>query len=231
MQMTSGQRFWSVPIAPGDLTNMLFKEKDMSSFAMQLPLKHAPGTVFHYSDGNANILSRLIRDRLGDQDYYRFPYEQLFYKIGMRHALLEPDASGTFVGCSYAYATARDWARFGLLYLNDGMWNGERLLPEGWVRWTASPSGVHNYEDFSGEYGALWWVNSTGRSDAPRWRNLPDVPADCFSCRGYDEQYIFVIPSRDLVVVKLSLELHHQYPNQMLYGLLKAFPAPVLPAQ
>jgi len=224
MQMTSGQRFWWFPFGPSDVTNMLFREKDMAAFAKQLPLKHTPGTVYHYSDGNANILSRLVRDRLGDQEYYRFPYDQLFYKIGMQHALLEPDASGSFVGCSYSYATARDWARFGLLYLHDGMWNGERLLPEGWVQWTASPSGVHNYENFGGEYGALWWVNATGRIDSPGWRNLPNVPADCFSCQGYDGQFVFVIPSRDLVVVRLSLERYYQDPNLMLYGLLKAFP-------
>jgi CubicO group peptidase (beta-lactamase class C family) len=223
MQMTSGQRFWWSPLMPSDLTNMLFKEKDMAAFAKQLPLKHSPGAVFHYSDGNAIILSRLIRDRLGDKEYYRFPYDRLFYKIGMQHTLLEPDASGSFVGSSYCYATARDWARFGLLYLHDGVWNGQRLLPEGWVRWTASPSGVHNNEDFTGEYGALWWINAIGRSDSPGWRNLPDVPADCFSCRGFDGQYIFVIPSKDLVVVRLSLERRFQDPNLMLYGLLKAF--------
>jgi hypothetical protein len=225
MQMTSGQRFWWSPLTPGDLTNMLFKEGNMAALVKQLPLKHTPGAVFHYSDGNAILLSQLIRDRLGDQEYYRFPYDQLFYKIGMRHTLLEPDASGSFVGCSYCYATARDWARFGLLYLHDGVWNGKRLLPEGWVRWTASPSGVHNDEDFNGEYGALWWVNATGRTDSPGWRNLPDVPADCFSCRGFDGQYLFVIPSKDLVVVRLSLEQRIQDTNIMLYRLLKAFPA------
>ncbi len=142
----------------------------------------------------------------------------------MRHTLLEPDAAGSFVGCSYCYATARDWARFGLLYLNDGVWNGERLLPEGWVSWTASPSGIHNIEDFNGEYGAFWWVNTTGGRGSPAWRNLPDVPPDCFSCRGLDGQYIFVIPSKDLVVVKLSQDRRFQDPNLMLYSLLKAFP-------
>ncbi len=225
MQMTSGQRFQWFPLGPGDLTYMLFKEKDMSALAANLPLKHPPGTVFHYSDANAILLSRLIRDRLGDSVYYRFPYEQLFYKIGMRHTVLEPDAGGTFVGCSYCYATARDWARFGLLYLHDGVWNGERILPEGWVRWTASPSGIHNYENFEGEYGALWWVNAAGRADAPGWRFLPSVPADCFSCQGLDGQYVFVIPSRNLVVVQLSLNRSGQpHPNLTLNNLLKALP-------
>jgi len=225
MQMTSGLRFHWVPIAPGDLTNMLFKEKDMATFVEGLPLKHPPGTVFHYSDGNAILLSKLIRDKLGDSVYYRFPYEQLFDKIGMWHTTLEPDAGGTFVGCSYCYATARDWARFGLLYLRDGVWNGERLLPEGWVRWSGTASGIHNMESREGEYGALWWVNATGRPDSPGWRFMPDVPADCFSAMGLDGQNIFVIPSKDLVVVRLGMDRgHEQHPNILLYHLLKAFP-------
>jgi len=225
MQMSSGLRFQWNPMAPGDLTNMLFKEKDMATLVERLPLQHPPGTVFHYSDGNAILLSKLIRDRLGDRDYYRFPYLELFYKIGMWHTTLEPDAGGTFVGCSYCYATARDWARFGLLYLRDGVWNGERLLPEGWVRWSGSPSGIHDNESYEGEYGALWWVNATGRSDSPGWRFLPDVPADCFSAQGLDGQYVFVIPSKDLVVVRLGMDRGHtQHPNLLLYNLLKAFP-------
>jgi CubicO group peptidase (beta-lactamase class C family) len=225
MQMTSGQRYWWFPLAPSDVTNMLFKEKDMAGFAEHLPLQHPPGSVFHYSDGNAVILSRLIRDRLGGQAYYRFPYEQLFDKIGMHHTILEADASGTFVGCSYCYATARDWARFGLFYLRDGIWNGQRLLPEGWVRWTASPSGIHNYENFGGEYGALWWVNAAGRKDYPGWKRMYNVPVDCFSCEGLDGQEVHVIPSKDLVIVRLSQERNGAMePNLMLYGLLKAFP-------
>lgn len=225
MQMTSGLRFQWIPIAPSDLTNMLFKEKDMATLVERLPLQHPPGTVFHYSDGNVILLSRLIRELLGDSGYYRFPYEQLFDKIGMWHTTLEPDAGGTFVGSSYCYATARDWARFGLLYLRDGVWNGERLLPEGWVRWSGTASGIHDNEAYEGEYGALWWVNATGRPDSPGWRFMPDVPADCFSAMGLDGQYVFVIPSKDLVVVRLGMDRgHQQHPNILLYHLLKAFP-------
>jgi CubicO group peptidase (beta-lactamase class C family) len=225
MQMTSGLRFTTQLIMPSDDLNMLLKERDMPLFAASLPLKHPPGTFFHYSDGNVNILSGLIRARLGDSDYYRFPYEQLFYKLGMRHTVLETDPGGTFAASSFSYGTARDWGRFGLLYLHDGVWNGERLLPEGWVRWTATPSGIHDYESFGGEYGALWWVNAAGRSDSPGWRFMPDVPADCFFCWGFDGQFVFVIPSKDLVVVRLSLAKDDApHPNLMLYGLLKAFP-------
>lgn len=212
MQMTSGLRFHWFPAGPSDLTNMLFKEKDMAAFAESLPLKAKPGTTFHYSDGNANILSRLIRDRLGDREYYRFPYEQLFYKTGMLHTLLEPDASGTFVGSSFCYGTARDWARFGLLYLNDGVSNGERLLPEGWVSWTSKPSGVHNNENRNGEYGALWWVNA-GRNGHEEGRTFQRVPGDCFSCQGYEGQFVLVVPSKQLVIVRLGLEKEYLDPG------------------
>jgi hypothetical protein len=128
-----------------------------------------------------------------DSDYYRFPYEQLFYKIGMYSAILEPDAGGTFVGSSYCYATARDWARFGLLYLQDGVWNGQRILPKGWVDFTRrGDSATGN------SYGALWWLNEGLRH--------PKLPADCYSCEGYEGQYIWVIPSKDLVVVRMACE-------------------------
>lgn len=205
MQMTSGLRFHWFPAGPSDLTNMLFKEKDMAGFAAGLPLQAPPGSRFLYSDGNANILCRLIRDRLGDSAYYRFPYEEIFYPAGMLHTTLEPDAAGNFVGCSYCYATARDWARFGLLYLNDGVAGGRRILPEGWVKWTVSPSGVHNNEDGNGEYGALWWVNA-GREGHSDWRRFHRLPLDAYSCQGFDGQYIIVVPSKKLVVVRLSLE-------------------------
>lgn len=221
MQMTSGLQFHWFLAGPGDLTNMLFKEKDMAVFAESLPLKFVPGTLFHYSDGNANILSRLIRDRLGDREYYRFPYEQLFYKTGMLHTLLEPDASGTFVGSSFCYGTARDWARFGLLYLNDGVCNGERLLPEGWVSWTSRPSGVPNNENGNGEYGALWWVNA-GRDGHEDWRRFHHVPSDCFSCQGYDGQFVLVIPSKQLVVVRLSLEKDYLDPGNFAADIIAA---------
>ena len=106
----------------------------MGGFTASHALKDKPGSLFYYSSGNSNILSRIIRQTLGDSLYYSFPYKELFYKLGMYSAVMEPDASGTFVGSSYMYATARDWARFGLLYLQDGVYNSERILPEGWVK-------------------------------------------------------------------------------------------------
>src|SRR5579863_3353760 len=152
LRMNSGLKWWEFYGGPSDATRMLYREKDMGEYATKSKLVHKPGEVFYYSSGTANILSSIIRRTVGDSGYYRFPYQQLFYRIGMYSAVLEPDAGGTFVGSSYCYATARDWARFGLLYLQDGDWNGQRILPEGWVGFTGKGS----------EYGALWWLNRNG---------------------------------------------------------------------
>ena len=193
LHMESGFRWWEFYGGPSDATRMLFKEKDMGDYAMRSAIRNPPGKVFNYSSGTANILSAIIRKTVTDSDYYRFPYEQLFYKTGMYSAILEPDAGGTFVGSSYCYATARDWARFGLLYLQDGVWNGHRILPKGWVDFTRrGDSATGN------SYGALWWLNGGLRH--------PKLPADCYSCEGYEGQYIWVIPSKDLVVVRMACE-------------------------
>jgi len=187
MHMRSGLRWWEFYALPDACSRMLFEEKDMGDFAARSGLRHSPGQVFNYSSGTANILSSIIRDKIDRSSYYKWPYEQLFYRIGMYHTVMEPDAGGTFVGSSYCYATARDWARFGLLYLHDGVWMGRRILPEGWVRFTRE--GVR--------YGALWWLNNG------RW---PHVAADAFACEGYEGQHLWVIPSRKLVVVRLALQ-------------------------
>ena len=193
LHMESGLRWWEFYEGPSDATQMLFKEKDMGAYAMESAVRNPPGKVFNYSSGTANILSAIIRKTVADSDYYRFPYEQLFYKTGMYSALLEPDAGGTFVGSSYCYATARDWARFGLLYLQDGVWNGQRILPKGWVDFTRTGDLATG-----NSYGALWWLNEGLRH--------PKLPADCYSCEGYEGQYIWVIPSKDLVVVRMACE-------------------------
>ena len=209
MHMNSGLRWWEFYGGPSDATDMLFKEANMGEYAENSSLKHSPGQVFNYSSGTANILSLILREAIGSDYYYRFPYEQLFEKTGMYSAVLEPDASGTFVGSSYCYATARDWARFGLLYLHDGIWNGQRILPEGWVRWTTTGTS----------YGALWWLN---RPDGGVRRH-PHIPADCYACEGYEGQYVWVVPSCDLVVVRLADEHGRRLrPDSFLPGIINS---------
>ena len=183
------------------VTQMLYNTSDMAAYAAQMPLAAPPDTVWNYSSGTANILSRMIRDVLGGSlaDYWMFPRKALFYRIGMTSAVLEPDASGTFVGSSYMYATARDWARFGQLYLDDGVWQGERILPEGWVDYARTPTPPSQ-----GQYGALWWLNR-GQGKHREWEGVPE---DAYAAEGHDGQYVVVIPSRGLVVVRLGVSRH-----------------------
>lgn len=199
LRMSSGLNWNEKYTGPSSATNMLFKARHMGIFAAENKLRYEPGTVFYYSSGTTNILSRIIRQIFGDDYYYRFPYNEIFYKIGMYSLVMEPDAGGTFVGSSYSYATARDWARFGLLYLNDGVWNGERLLPEGWVSYTTTPTKGAT----RGEYGAQFWLNA-GPPNDPSKRLYPDVPTDLYWADGFEGQNVFILPSKKLVIVKLS---------------------------
>ena len=218
MHANSGLKWSEVYTGPSDVTNMLYKEGDMSAAAMKAPLKQTPGTYFNYSSGTSNILSRIIRRTVSPEDYYQFPYKELFHKIGMYSAIMEPDAGGTFVGSSYCFATARDWARFGLLYLNDGVFNGDRILPENWVGYTVSPSKGAPL----GEYGAQFWLNA-GAPGNPSNRTYRDVPTDCFFADGYEGQAVWIIPSKKLVVVKLAMQHGDKLDeNAFLAGIIKS---------
>ena len=130
-----------------------------------------------------------MRKTIGnDNEYYSFAQNKLFSKIGIPYAVFEVDASGTQVGSSYIYSTARDYARFGMLYLQDGVFNGERILPEGWVKYTTTTAS-----DSNGEYGSLFWLNAS--------KYYPAAPEDMYSCNGHDGQQIFIIPSKELIIV------------------------------
>ncbi len=219
MNANSGLEWTENYGGPSHVTNMLYKKADMGSFAAQSPLEDIPGEKFYYSSGTTNLISRIIRQTVGEDEYFAFPYKEVLYKIGMFNTVLEPDASGTFVGSSYAFGTARDWARFGLLYLNDGVWNGERILPEGWVKYTAKPARGAN----RGQYGAQWWLNA-GAPGNPADRMFPDAPADVFWADGFESQNVFVIPSKNMVIVKLSLSHNSEYldDNRFLRAVCEA---------
>jgi len=200
LHMSSGLDWVENYSMPSGATNMLFRKKDMGVYASEAPLAETPGKTFYYSSGTTNILSRIIRNTVGEKDYYDFPYRELLDRIGMRSVVLEPDAGGTFVGSSYAFATARDWARFGLLYLNDGVWNGTRILPEGWVTYATTPATSAPL----GQYGAQFWLNAGAPGDEKN-RYYPSVSTDLYWADGFEGQNVFILPSEKLVVVKLSL--------------------------
>lgn len=213
LQQTSGLDFEENYTKPCGVTNMLFKHGDMAAYTEGLPLKYEPGTVFNYSSGNSNILSRIIRNTVGPQAYAAFPYTVLFHKINMHSMLLEPDASGTYIGSSYSYATARDFARFGLLYLNNGAWNGEQILPANWVQQTTEPAAA----DKCRHYGYQFWLNGLDEKD-PLKPYYPAAPPDMFLADGYGGQDIYIIPSRKLVIVRMGLQKIDE--NKLLAGIL-----------
>ena len=195
-----------------DVTIMLYRKGNMAEFAINHPAVYPPDSVWYYSSGNTNIISEIIRRTIGnDQKYWNFPRKVLFNKIGTRSAVLETDASGNFVGSSYTFATPRDWARFGLLYLQDGVWRGKRILPEGWVKFSRTPARKSD-----NQYGAQFWLNK-GTHEI---KGYPDI----YYCDGFHGQRVYIIPSKDLVVVRMGLNDHGEFDyNKFLTRILDAF--------
>lgn len=182
-----------------DVIPMLFGagQEDVAGFAADRPLAHEPGSHFNYSSGTTNIVSRIVASVVGrGDDYGRWLREELFEPIGMSSAEPRFDAAGTFIASSFVYATARDFARFGYLYLRDGMWDGKRILPEGWVD-HGRDIRSQNAED-GRYYGAQWWV--VGDDVGTFWAN------------GYEGQSISVVPGLDLVIVRLGKTPSERYP-------------------
>ena len=173
---------------------MLFLEPDMAAFAAAQPLAHQPGRFRQYSSGTTNIVCDLLHERTGLGP--EIADELLFQPLGMDSAVLEADASGRSVCSSYLWATPRDWAAFGQFALDDGQVDGRRLLPEGWMDYATT---VVPAEGEPEPYGAQWWVNDPGDGTPPR---LPRMPVDAFWASGHDGQYVVVVPSADLVVVR-----------------------------
>jgi CubicO group peptidase (beta-lactamase class C family) len=182
------------------VNRMKYVESDMASYAESIPLETAPGQAWNYHDGNYVILSHLIRDAAGGHaaDVMRFAHRELFDPLGMRNVVLEFDAAGTPKGSGEMLASARDWARFGQLYLDDGVVGGRRILPEGWVKYAASPT-PHAWVG----YGAGFWTN-LGNSYGARFRVDHGWPRDAFLAKGTIGQYVIVVPSQRLVIVRLG---------------------------
>lgn len=216
-----------------DVTIMLHKVGDMGRYALEKPYEYPADSVWVYSSGTANLVSRILRHSFSsDSAYYAFPRRALFNPIGMTSAVFEVDASGTFVGSSYLYASLRDFARFGLLYLNNGNWLGKQILPENWVKYTTEP-----VEGSDGQYGGFFWLNRSGEFpnvpkdgfyyERHKGQNIcifPNVPKDMFYCEGHDGQFICIIPSRDLVVVRMG---YSKPPEFNMDGFLKGILASI----
>lgn len=210
MHMSSGLSWNEDYGSISDVTTMLYRSQDVYRYAIDFPLDKRPNSEWKYSSGTTNILSGIIRKTLkNEQRYLDLPYKEIFHKIGMQGMVLETDASGNYVGSSYGYATAKDWARFGQLYLQDGVWKGDSILPKGWVTYTTTPADAAK-----GIYGAQFWLNRSGE--------LPDIPEDMYSCKGHRGQRIFIVPSRKLVVVRLGFAEDQFNYNQFLKAILQS---------
>ena len=193
LQMNSGLEWDEDYNSISDVSKMLFLEKDMTIIQAKKPLVGKPNETWNYSSGTSNLISGLLRGRFNShQEYLDYWYAEFIDKIGMNSMLVETDLSGNYVGSSYAWATPRDWAKFGLLYLNKGNWNGEQLFNPSWVDYISTPT---NGSD--GTYGGHFWLNAEGQ--------FPDVPKNMFYASGYQGQFVFVFPDQDLVVVRMGL--------------------------
>ncbi len=193
LHMNSGLRWEEVYDQVSDAVLMLFNSDAIGEYAMQMPPAYPPNTQWVYSSGTTNIIATRMRDFFATtDDYVRYPYEKIFHRLGMYSMLIETDAYGRFVGSSYGWATARDWAKIGQLYLQNGNWAGEQLLPASWIDFVRQPA-----PNAKGLYGGHFWLN--------RGNRYPDAPADIFSMEGFHGQKVFIIPSKDLVVVRLGL--------------------------
>lgn len=194
LQMNSGLEWEENYETISDVTQMLFQDTDMTLAQADEPLIGKPNESWYYSSGTTNLLSGILRQQFNShQAYLDFWYAELIDKIGMHSMLVEADMAGNYVGSSYGWASPRDWAKFGLLYLHQGNWNGTQVFDKAWYDYAIAPT---NSSD--GRYGAQIWLNAGGF--------LPDVPRDVFSFNGYQGQRVYICPSQDLVVVRMGLK-------------------------
>ena len=181
---------------PGNRTDEIYLGGGaVTQWATAMPLEVAPGTRFWYSNNDALLAARSVRAALGDgQAAIDFPFTDLFWRIGMFHTTPETDWQGNYILSSQVWTTARDLARLGLLYINDGLWNGQRLLPEGWSRFVATPAGA---QPASGPgYGAFFWLYGAGEG----------LPEGTYVMNGNRGQYVFIVPSRNTIIVRRGFD-------------------------
>jgi CubicO group peptidase (beta-lactamase class C family) len=194
LQMNSGLAWDEDYGTISDVNKMLFLASDMSKIQLEKPLVGEPNNSWNYSSGTTNLLSGILREQFKThQAYLDFWYTDLIDKIGMNSMVIETDYAGNYAGSSYGWATARDWAKFGLLYLHNGNWNGEQIFDDSWVDYATQPT---NSSD--GRYGAQIWLNAGGY--------LPEVPKEVYSFNGFQGQRVYMLPSQELVVVRLGLK-------------------------
>ena len=201
MRMSSALDFNETYGVDTDVSRMLSIEGNAAAFASQKKLKSEPDSQWSYSSGTTNIIAAIVKRAIGGdfQQYYDYAQSQLFEPLGIHSAQLETDASDTFIGSSYFYASTRDWAKLGQLMLQNGLWNGKQILPDHWVGYSSTPTKTQP----DNIYGAQFWLNADPQSPEKQ-RKWPSVPSDAYFMAGFQSQYVVMIPSEQLVVVRMG---------------------------
>jgi hypothetical protein len=208
LQMNSGLEWDENYDEISDATKMLFLERDMTKMQEEKSLTGTTNASWNYASGTTNLLSGILRKQFPThQAYLDFWYTDFIDKIGMNSMVVESDLAGNYVASSYAWATARDWAKFGLLYLHNGNWNGEELFNKKWVDYITTPTPTSN-----GTYGAQFWLNAE--------KQFKEVPANMYFADGYQGQRVYILPDQDLVIARFGLSWFEE--NKFLKGVIKS---------
>jgi len=224
LRMDSGLPFDETDGVVNPLTRMAFLTRDMAGYAAGTPLAHPPGTHWAYGNLDYMLLGRVVTDAAGGSavDAERFARRELFAPLGMAHTVIQTDATGSLAGFGGSYGTARDFARFGQLYLDDGVADGRRILPEGWVAYSHS-------QTLDTGYGAGFWLNIKHDTRVPVWNapwGMPQLPRDMYYARGAFGQYVVIVPSEKLVVVRMGISLDYgDHTGDLVAAIIQALHA------
>lgn len=213
LQMTSGLKWVEDYGDISEATIMLYEKGDIGKYALSVPKDKEPNTEWLYSSGSSNILQEIIKRKFNSNtEYWNWAYEKLFHRLGMNNTIMETDAAGTFIGSSYTYAPAKDWARFGLFYLQEGVWFGDTIVNKSWIDFTQEEA-----PNSAGKYGAQFWLNKSGHE-------VPDAPEDTYFADGYQGQRVYIIPSKKLVIVRFGVSKKGEFDyNKLVSEVVAAF--------
>ena len=193
LKMNSGLNWQEEYTSVSDIIQGLFMEEDMVSFVKQKSLEEGIGQEWKYSSGTTNLISGYMRNKFDSyQEYLNYPHQKLFAPLGIQHATIETDEAGNYIYSSFMFAKARDWAKLGLLYLHKGRWKGQQLIDSSYMQWAIKPSSADP------NYGAQLWLNTDHK-------DYPSAPEDSYKFSGYNGQYVIIIPSKELVIVRTGL--------------------------
>ncbi|MEK2607028.1 serine hydrolase [Burkholderia arboris] len=225
LQWTSGLDYQEGYLPGSDTTKMLYQSADMARFVASRPLKVAPGREVDYQSGGSVLVAKIVARAVSPQplDIVPFARARLFEPLGIRTAMMEPDASGTLVGGSYMLASARDWSKLGQLILQHGVWHGTRIVDPDWVRFMATPQAARH----DGRLGAHLWLNA-GVGGA---RRFPSLPEDVTMMDGFNHQLVVIVPSCRAVITRLGATVDRSWDTERFVAdVMASLPGCAAPA-